>query len=450
MPETVERGRVRASAEPAPALAREPEAAAAEAVYEDRTPSWLYRLLVALALVALFVTWLFWRTVGGALRAGFLLEFLLFLGLLAFATLRLSRKNRWRERTAAWTARQRATMARLAAGTREGLASGTRGFVTGFKTGEEPNFVVRILFRFIRAGLWVYRKVRAVVLFLWRIVRFVLRLAYRIVRWALRTAWRIVYWVLRWWPIRYATRWAEPRVLPRVEPVLLKTDVEISRLLLLAIAPEKLARYEELGLGRREPEEEEAPLEAAPERPAPKRRGLFRRREEEPAPATPLPTAADTPHRPDDVIEIEGIGEARAERLRALGVDTTQDLLGWEPRALAGKLGEPETTVAKWLAMADLMRVDGIGKQYAEVLARIGVTGIEDLVDRDPKRLAAAAAADQASLAVTIQKNPVTVKRVKGWIGAAETWRKRAAQERAQRGRAAARSAPQAAVAKGK
>lgn len=430
-------------------------------LFEDRTPAWVYWTLLVVGTFAVFVTYLFWKSdVGGFLTFGFFLEFVLYLVVVGFSLVRLGRKNDWRGRGRAWVLRNQRAMASLGKATTSGFAKAGKGFTTGFTSTERPNFLVRFVFRIVRIGMWFYRKTRALLLFVWRLARGILRLAYRIVRWALRLSWRIVYWVLRWWPIRYVTRFVDPFVRPKVEPVLLKLDVDICKLLLIPVPPERMARYEELGLARRQREAaEEAEMEAevaeevaGEERRRNRRLGLGRRREDEPdAEAEPQPSAegdatrrrsvsaesekmavtdADAPPRPAPVVEIEGVGPAYAAKLQALGVNSTNDLLARDPVQLANELNEPETMVLKWHAMADLVRLDGVGKQYAEVLARVGVASIDDLSRRSPKELAEAAVKDQESVGVTIQKNPITEKRVKGWVKEAGAWLKNEAKEK--------------------
>lgn len=128
------------------------------------------------------------------------------------------------------------------------------------------------------------------------------------------------------------------------------------------------------------------------------------------------------PHTGDQVEFLEGIGPRYAARLAEVGITHTDDLLACDPGAVAMMLSEPESEVRKWHAMSDLVRVKGIGKQYAEVLARVGVGGVDDLVTRDAKLLTEDIQRDLASVDVTIEGNPVSEKMVRGWIRAAKAW----------------------------
>lgn len=92
------------------------------------------------------------------------------------------------------------------------------------------------------------------------------------------------------------------------------------------------------------------------------------------------------------IIEIEGIGEAYAEKLNIAGVKTTEDLL--EKAAakkgremLAEETGIPEKLILKWANHADLFRIKGIAGQFAELLEAAGVDTVKELRHRVPANL---------------------------------------------------------------
>lgn len=90
--------------------------------------------------------------------------------------------------------------------------------------------------------------------------------------------------------------------------------------------------------------------------------------------------------------EVEGIGAGFGRRLRGEGIRTTGALLGLgdSPETLS-RLAElcdvPADTVGGWLTMADLLRVPGVGGQWAELLWRSDVTGVQALADGDAEAL---------------------------------------------------------------
>jgi predicted flap endonuclease-1-like 5' DNA nuclease len=93
-----------------------------------------------------------------------------------------------------------------------------------------------------------------------------------------------------------------------------------------------------------------------------------------------------------DVIEVEGIGEAYAAKLKKAGITTTDALLkvGSTPagrKNLAQKSGISSKVLLRWINHVDLFRVNGIQKQYAELLEAAGVDTIPELAQRDPAHL---------------------------------------------------------------
>ena len=130
---------------------------------------------------------------------------------------------------------------------------------------------------------------------------------------------------------------------------------------------------------------------------------------------------ADEPYIPGyPVEEIEGIGEGFGKRLRAEGVPTTDRLLvetrTAEGRAFLAQVCEvDEATVGNWRTMADLLRIPGIGGQWAEILWRCGVTDVSTLAGQD----AAGLLARMEEVNAAEHRVPVelpTVQRVSHWI----------------------------------
>ena len=89
---------------------------------------------------------------------------------------------------------------------------------------------------------------------------------------------------------------------------------------------------------------------------------------------------------------IEGIGTGYGSRLRAVGIGSVEKLL----EACATDEGvervreatdEDTHVVHTWAIMADLMRIQGLGGQWAELLWRSGVTSVQDLATREAEAL---------------------------------------------------------------
>ena len=94
---------------------------------------------------------------------------------------------------------------------------------------------------------------------------------------------------------------------------------------------------------------------------------------------------------------IEGIGPAMAEKLAAANLTTCEQLLESCANPAGRKQVAEQTSISegqllKWANMADLMRVSGIGGEYAELLKASGVDTIKELRNRVPANLAEKAA----------------------------------------------------------
>lgn len=121
---------------------------------------------------------------------------------------------------------------------------------------------------------------------------------------------------------------------------------------------------------------------------------------------------------------IEGIGPALSEKFAAAGITTCEALLetggSKDGRAdLAGKTGLSEGRILKLVNAADLMRVKGVGGEYAELLEFAGVDTVPELAQRNATNLAAKIAE------INEEKKLVRVlpseKQVASWIDHAKT-----------------------------
>lgn len=122
--------------------------------------------------------------------------------------------------------------------------------------------------------------------------------------------------------------------------------------------------------------------------------------------------------------EVEGIGPTYAAKLKEIGIDDTDDFLKLCCDAkgrdeAASKTGISEKLILTWANMADLMRVNGIGKQYAEILHAAGVDTIKELRTRNAGNLA------EAMKKVNDEKNLANANAsestVQDWIDKAKT-----------------------------
>ena len=122
--------------------------------------------------------------------------------------------------------------------------------------------------------------------------------------------------------------------------------------------------------------------------------------------------------------DIEGIGPTYGEKLKAAGINTTDDLLDaccGKPgrKSAAESTGLSETLILKWTNMADMMRISGIGPQFAELLEAAGVDTVKELAQRNPDNLAEMMATknEEKNLTNAVPASSI----IAGWIDAAKT-----------------------------
>ncbi len=93
-----------------------------------------------------------------------------------------------------------------------------------------------------------------------------------------------------------------------------------------------------------------------------------------------------------NVVDIDGIGPVNAEKLRAAGVGSTEALLEKGGTAkgraeLAAATGIDEKLILRWVNMADLFRIKGVGEEYSDLLEAAGVDTVAELAQRRPDNL---------------------------------------------------------------
>jgi predicted flap endonuclease-1-like 5' DNA nuclease len=122
--------------------------------------------------------------------------------------------------------------------------------------------------------------------------------------------------------------------------------------------------------------------------------------------------------------KIEGIGEVYSAKLREAGVDTVEKLLdaGATPKGretLEETTGIGHKLILEWVNLADLMRISGVGEEYADLLEEAGVDTVKELRRRNSANLYA------AMVEVNGEKNLVrrlpSQNQVAAWIEQAKT-----------------------------
>lgn len=120
--------------------------------------------------------------------------------------------------------------------------------------------------------------------------------------------------------------------------------------------------------------------------------------------------------------EVAGLGMRQATRLRKAGVKTSKGLIEEASTragrsALSKKTGIPPRDLKSWVHHADLLRVKGVGGEYAELLVAAGIDTIRDLRRRNPTALVAKIISMNGSQKV-VRRLP-TETMVAGWIESA-------------------------------
>lgn len=122
------------------------------------------------------------------------------------------------------------------------------------------------------------------------------------------------------------------------------------------------------------------------------------------------------------IIDVEGIGEVFAEKLKEAGIATTEALLKEGATPAGRKKIEKATGIAhkliRWTNHVDLYRIKGVQKQYAELLEASGVDSVVELAKRDPTHLLPKMVATNEQKHL-VRKLP-TQKQVADWVAQAK------------------------------
>ncbi len=121
-----------------------------------------------------------------------------------------------------------------------------------------------------------------------------------------------------------------------------------------------------------------------------------------------------------NIVDVEGIGPVYAQKLEAAGVATTADLLerGARPSGRAGlaeAAGISGSLILEWVNHVDLMRISGVGSQYADLLSQAGVDSPLELARRNPANLAGTFAEIDAARPDEVRRVP-SEQTVADWV----------------------------------
>ena len=123
--------------------------------------------------------------------------------------------------------------------------------------------------------------------------------------------------------------------------------------------------------------------------------------------------------------DVEGIGKGFADKLNDAGVQSTDDLLerAGSPSGrerLAATTGISAGQLLKWANHVDLMRLDGVGAEFAELLEAAGVDSPAELAQRNATNLAQTFQELDAARPNTVRRVPSETA-VAGWIAEAKS-----------------------------
>ncbi len=95
------------------------------------------------------------------------------------------------------------------------------------------------------------------------------------------------------------------------------------------------------------------------------------------------------------ISDIEGIGPAKTDKLKAMGISTVEALLekGGSPagrKEIADTTGISDKEIMRYVNHADLFRIKGISSQTSELLEAAGVDTVKELATRNAANLHAA------------------------------------------------------------
>ena len=122
---------------------------------------------------------------------------------------------------------------------------------------------------------------------------------------------------------------------------------------------------------------------------------------------------------------IEGIGPKYAKQLKKAGIRGTVTLLqaGCTKKGrkeLATASGVAEKLILEWCNRADLMRVNGVGEEYSDLLEHAGVDTVKELRNRKPANLHAKMLEINSGRKVGLVRRPPSLGEVERWVADAK------------------------------
>lgn len=124
------------------------------------------------------------------------------------------------------------------------------------------------------------------------------------------------------------------------------------------------------------------------------------------------------------IAEIKGLGDKARTDLDAAGIHTVEQLLAetetsGQKSALAKQLGVQGSELTEWINRADLMRLNGVGTEFSNLLEECGVDSCKELQHRVPANLHAKM--KEANDEKHIAHHVPSVGQLETWVAEAKT-----------------------------
>jgi len=124
------------------------------------------------------------------------------------------------------------------------------------------------------------------------------------------------------------------------------------------------------------------------------------------------------------ISDIEGIGPAIVKKLAKSNIRSVSGLLKScaskkGRKQIAEESGIDEKQILKWVNMADLYRIKGVGSEYSELLEAAGVDTIKELRKRKPDNLHAKML--EVNSKKKLVRQPPSIRFVTKWVSEAQT-----------------------------
>ncbi|MBN2073070.1 MAG: DUF4332 domain-containing protein [Actinobacteria bacterium] len=121
--------------------------------------------------------------------------------------------------------------------------------------------------------------------------------------------------------------------------------------------------------------------------------------------------------------KVEGIGKEYAKKLGAAGVKTTDALLkkGATPKGrkeLEEATGIGHKLILEWVNLTDLFRIKGVSEEYSDLLEEAGVDTVVELSKRNSANLYQKIM--EVNGAKKLVRRPPSESMIEGWIGQAK------------------------------